>query len=83
MTFDEFIAAITTDHIDWLVKEQAIAFIQGAEIETLGSALQLPGIKAEFVQLINLSLSKKIPVAQAEAAVDRIAAEVTKPKGPK
>jgi hypothetical protein len=83
MTFEEFIAIITSDFADALDEEKASAFIVAADIDTLHAALHTPGIKNHFASLINKSLGEKIAKENTDAAMHRIASKVSVPKGPK
>lgn len=81
MTFDEFINVITQEFVDSLDEEKAMAFIQGADVKTLLSALGKRGVTLKFVTAIQRELQGKAPKEQSAAAMARIAAAVSKPKG--
>lgn len=83
MTFDECVAVVTSDYANALDEEKAAAFIAAADIETLRLVLCTPGIKKKFAVLINESLSRKVPTAKTDAAMDRITERMSARRRPK
>ena len=81
MTFDDFIYVVSQEFVDSLDEEKAMAFIQGADVKTLLSALGTRGVTLKFLMAIQGELQGKAPKEQIAAAMARIAAAVSKPKG--
>ena len=72
MTYDEFLALITSESPTLDDYQRAVLYVQSASIETLWSALTTGGVHRFFVAVINKALQEKVVQANLDAAMSNI-----------
>lgn len=80
MTYDEFVALITSESPSLDDYRRVIQYVESATIETIWSALTGGGIHPIFVSAINKVLQEKIVQANLDNAMTNISKKLKLPK---
>ncbi len=80
MTYDEFVAVITSGSPSLEDYKCVVLYVESASIETLWSALNTGGVHKFFIAVINKVLQNKIVQANFDNATSNVTRKLTSPK---
>ena len=80
MTYDEFVALITSKSPSLDDYRRVVQYVESATIETLWSALTGGGVHPIFVAVINKALQEKVVQANLDNAMANIGKKLKSPR---